>query len=225
MISGCISAVRAFTSQLLLTATLAPGSQLKHTRLVALGESLLGVGQPLTSQQREIGQYQYDRTLFGGTRQGTLFPGRNSLSRGFLQEMSMHTAGLGFRSLSTPMSSVQVHPGTPNAKISGERTQKRWEGIFTEFTQKEGELSMKIGLLKKLHLQCAFLYVTKQREAIFTMPGIAFISAGRKRAGPQRARGTWLSQRFSERQQVRGDLQSQESSQRGRPSACSLRRK
>lgn len=80
------------SSQLFSTATLAPVSQLKHTRLAALGESLLSVGHPLASQQREIGQYQYHHTLLGGTRQGTHFPGRNSLFRGFLQGMPMQGA-------------------------------------------------------------------------------------------------------------------------------------
>ena len=78
-----------FTSQLFSTATLAPVNQLKHTRLAALGEFLLGVGHPLASQQREIVQYRYDHTLLGGTRQGTHFPGKNSLSHGFLQKMPM----------------------------------------------------------------------------------------------------------------------------------------
>lgn len=42
----------------------------KHARLGGLGESLPGVGHPLTSQQREIGRYQYVHTLLEGAGGG-----------------------------------------------------------------------------------------------------------------------------------------------------------
>lgn len=113
------------TSQVFSTATLAPVSQLKHTGLAALGESLLSVGHP--SKEKSCCTSRIICCL--GDQAGNPLPRKKFtlpwFSAGKAPCTEHQTAGLGLKRISTSVASAKVHLGTNDSKRGQEKGCKK----------------------------------------------------------------------------------------------------